>query len=123
MPELIPGGDVTRGLLEAQLHKLGLRFNADYFLVQVGGQWVLSLSEDNYRRWVASHDADGSADGDTEASDGTTEDEAPHEPPAESGDPDVADPETEDPDADGDKPSTKDNRAPQPKRSSTRKGR
>lgn len=54
MPELHPGPEVSLGMLEAQLRALGLAYNVGYFLTTVDGHWVLSVNEENYKRWQQS---------------------------------------------------------------------
>jgi hypothetical protein len=74
MPELHPGPDVSLGQLEAQLRDLGLRFNQGYYMTTVNGEWVLAVSEEDYKRWEKANggnktkpaETDGSAEVSTE---------------------------------------------------------
>lgn len=70
MPELHPGPDVSLGQLEAQLRELGLAYNVGYFLTTVDGQWVLSVSDEDYQRWQDAHGDTGQKKSEESESDG-----------------------------------------------------
>lgn len=69
MAELHPGPDVSLGQLEAQLRNLGLRNNQDFFYAKLGGEWALTLSDENYERWQAAHGG-AESEQDTDGPDG-----------------------------------------------------